>query len=58
MYKDPKVVVNWFYSNEEQLKNIESVSLEEQVIDILLSEANPVENELTYEECVSEANLT
>ena len=58
MYKDPKVVVNWFYSNEEQLKNIESVSLEEQVIDILLSEANPVEKELTYEECVSEANLT
>jgi len=58
MYKDPKVVVNWFYSNEEQLKNIESVSLEEQVIDILLSEANPVKKELTYEECVSEANLT
>ena len=51
-------MVNWFYSNEEQLKNIESVSLEEQVIDILLSEANPVKKELTYEECVSEANLT
>ena len=55
MYKDPPVVVNWFYSNEEQLRNIESISLEEQVIDILLSEASPVEKELTYEECVSEA---
>ena len=54
MYKEPQQVVNWFYSNEDQLKNIESISLEEQVIDILLSEAQAVEKELSYEECVTE----
>ena len=27
MYKEPDQVVNWFYSNDEQLKNIESISL-------------------------------
>ena len=53
MYKEPQQVVNWFYSNEEQLRNIESISLEEQVIEILLSEASMVEEELTYEECVT-----
>ena len=53
MYKEPQQVVNWFYSNEEQLRNIESISLEEQVIEILLSEASMVQEELTYEECVT-----
>jgi trigger factor len=56
MYKEPQQVVNWFYSSEEQLRSIESISLEEQVIEILLSEANAVEEELTYEECVTGHN--
>ena len=58
IYKEPSQVVNWFYSNEEQLKNIESASLEEQVIDILLSEAKSIEEEISYEECISKTNLT
>ena len=58
IYKEPSQVVNWFYSNEEQLKNIESVSLEEQVIDILLSEAKSIEEEISYEESISKTNLT
>ena len=53
MYKEPQQVVNWFYSNEEQLRGIESISLEEQVVEILLSEASAVVEELTYEECVT-----
>lgn len=56
MYKDPQQVINWFYSNEEQLRGIESISLEEQVIEILLSEGNPIQEELSYEECVSSLN--
>ena len=58
IYKEPSQVVNWFYSNEEQLKNIESISLEEQVIDILLSEAKSIDEEISYEECISNTNLT
>ena len=36
-----------------RLKNIESISLEEQVVDLLIASAKPVEEELTYEECIS-----
>ncbi len=46
-------MVNYFYSDEEQLKNIESISLEEQVVDLLASTAKFNEEEMTYEECVS-----
>jgi len=52
-YKDPQQVVNYFYSDEQQLKNIESVSLEEQVVDLLIKEAKATEEKITYEECVS-----
>ena len=38
-YKEPQQVINYFYSDDEQLKNIESISLEEQVIDLLTSSA-------------------
>jgi trigger factor len=52
-YKEPQQVVNYFYSDEEQLKNIESISLEEQVVDILFNEARANEESITYEECVN-----
>ena len=52
-YKEPQQVVNYFYSDEEQLKNIESISLEEQVVDILFNEARASEESITYEECVN-----
>ena len=52
-YKEPQQVINYFYSDEEQLKNIESISLEEQVVDLLASSAKQTEEELTYEECIS-----
>ncbi len=52
-YKEPQQVINYFYSDDEQLKNIESISLEEQVIDLLTSSAKSKEEELTYEECIS-----
>jgi trigger factor len=52
-YKDPQQVVNYFYSDEQQLKNIESISLEEQVVELLLKEAKATEESITYEECVS-----
>ncbi len=53
MYKEPQQVINWFYSNDEQLKNIEAISLEEQVVDIILEESSGVEEQMTYEECVT-----
>ena len=52
-YKDPQQVINYFYSDDEQLRNIESISLEEQVIDILKEEAKSIDENITYEDCVS-----
>ena len=52
-YKDPQQVINYFYSDDEQLKNIESISLEEQVVEIIKSEAKSVDENISYEDCVS-----
>jgi trigger factor len=52
-YKDPQQVINYFYSDDEQLRNIESISLEELVVEALLSEAKSTEENISYEDCVS-----
>ena len=52
-YKDPQQVINYFYSDDEQLRNIESISLEEQVIDILKEETKSTDENISYEDCVS-----
>ncbi len=52
-YKDPQQVINYFYSDDEQLRNIESISLEEQVVDALKEEARAKDESITYEDCVS-----
>ena len=52
-YKDPQQVINYFYSDEEQLRNIESISLEEQVIEALKVEAIAEDENISYEDCVS-----
>ena len=52
-YKEPQKVVSWFYSNEEQLRNVESVSLEEQVLELIFLEAKAIPEELTFEECIN-----
>ena len=52
-YKDPQQVINYFYSDDEQLRNIESISLEEQVVDALKLEAKSSDENLSYEDGVS-----
>ena len=52
-YKDPQQVINYFYTDDEQLRNIESISLEEQVVEIIKSEAKSVDENISYEDCVS-----
>ncbi len=45
-YEDPQKVVDWYYSNKEQLSQLENVVLEEQVVDWVLGQVK-VENEQT-----------
>ncbi len=38
-YEQPEEVVQWYYSNREQMAQVEALALEDQVIDLLLGEA-------------------
>jgi trigger factor len=48
-YKEPEKVVNWYYSNEEQLKNIESLALEEQVTELLEKEGKSNDESMDFD---------
>ena len=48
-YKEPEKVVNWYYSNEEQLKNIESLALEEQVTELLEREGKSTDENMDFD---------
>ena len=52
-FKDPDQYKQWIFSNEEQLKNIESIALEEQVTELISSEAKCEIEQLSFEEMMS-----
>ncbi|MFK8048837.1 MAG: trigger factor [Halioglobus sp.] len=54
-YQDPEEVVNHYYSNPDQLASVESMVLEDQVVEKLLENANITESECTYQEALSQA---
>lgn len=49
-YEQPEEVVNWYYSNKEQLDAVESAVLEDQVFDVILDQAAVKEKKVSYEE--------
>jgi trigger factor len=51
-YEDSKQVVDWYYSNEQQLSQIENMVLEDQVVDLILGKAQVNETEISYEEAI------
>ena len=54
-YQDPEEVINHYYSNQQQLASVESMVLEDQVVEKLLEDANITESECTYQEALSQA---
>ena len=52
-FKDPDQYVNWIYGNEDQLKNIESLVLEDKVAKYLEEKSKSENEELSFEEVVS-----
>lgn len=54
-YQDPEEVINWYYSENEQLSGIESRVLEDAVVDKLLSEAAIAEVECSYQDALAKA---
>ena len=51
-YEKPEDVVKWYYSDKEQLANVEAMALEDAVIDLVLNAAKVKELSVSYEEAL------
>ena len=54
-YQEPEQVVNWYYSNQEQLAGVENMVMEDAVIEKLLENANITEFQCSYQEALAQA---
>jgi trigger factor len=54
-YQDPTEVVEWYYSNQEQLSGVESMVLEDQAVQQLLEQAKITDEACTYQEAIAKA---
>jgi trigger factor len=54
-YQDPEEVINWYYSENEQLAGIESRVLEDAVVDKMVAGAEVQDIELSYEDALARA---
>lgn len=52
-YEDPEEVINYYYGNQQQLQEVQSMVLEETVVDNLLAQATVSEKECSYEEVMT-----
>jgi trigger factor len=53
-YQEPEEVINWYYSNQEQLAGVESKVLEDTVVEKLLDKAEVSEKPCSYQEAISQ----
>lgn len=54
-YQEPQQVIDWYYSNEQQLSQVKYVVLEEQVVDTVLENAKVTEAEVSYQDAIKPA---
>jgi len=54
-YEEPEQVVNWYYSNQQQLAGVESMVLEEELVENLLANAVVTEDSCSYQEALAQA---
>lgn len=54
-YESPEEVINYYYSNEQLLANVEAAALEEQVVDSILDKASIKDEAISYEEAIQAA---
>ena len=51
-YENPEQVVSWYYENEQLLQQVEAMVLEDQVVDVILEQAQMSEETMSYEDVV------
>ena len=54
-YQQPQQVIDWYYSNDEQLSQLKYVVLEEQVVDTILEAARVDDKPCSYQEAIKPA---
>ena len=54
-YQDPEEVINHYYGNQEQLSAIESMVLEDQIVEKILESADVSDSECSYQEAVEQS---
>ena len=54
-YQEPQEVIDWYYSNEQQLSQVRYVVLEEQVVDTVLESARVSDTEVSYQDAIKPA---
>ncbi len=52
-YSQPEQVINWYYSNQAQLSQIEMAVLEEQVVDFIIGGASATDVDRSYQEVIA-----
>ncbi len=57
-YGQPEQIVNWYYSDEKRLAEVESAVLEEQVVELVVEGASVTEQTISYEELVGAAAIS
>lgn len=53
-YQDPEEVINWYYSNQDQLASVQSRVLEDQMVEKLLGNAHVIEKSCSYQEALAQ----
>jgi trigger factor len=52
-YEDPNSVVNWYYSDQKNLAEVEALALEDTVVDWILAHANVTDKACTFDEIMN-----
>ena len=52
-YEDPNAVINWYYSDQKNLSQVEALALEDEVITYVLSNANVTEKAVAFDETMN-----
>lgn len=52
-YEDPQEVINYYYGNQQQLQQVESMVIEDMVVDHILSKAKVTEKASSYDEVLA-----
>jgi trigger factor len=51
-YEDPEEIINYYYSNEQQLNQVQNLVLEDQVIDSIIAGSQVTDMPMSYEEAI------